>query len=107
MGYLATRLETNMNTPPNGQYEKPYNGETVLTADRQPIVDGLRVFTNNLDRGRISLARANFEWHGVERRYVLWFDVVVDTDYKGNPVDGKRCLQSDDRVATRFEGKKA
>ena len=42
-----------MSNPPNGEYRKDYSGETVLTADRKPIVDGLRVFTNNLDRGVI------------------------------------------------------
>ena len=94
------------NEPPNGEYEKPYNGETVLTADGKPVVDGLRVFTNNLDRGVVDLSRANYEWHGVENRYVLWFDVQLDTSYKGEPKSGRE-LQSDDRVATRFEGKDA
>lgn len=95
-----------MATPPNGEYRKDYNGEPVKTADGVVITDGLRVFTNNLDRGVISLARAEFEWHGGENRYVLWFDVVLDTSYKGEPKAGRE-LQSDDRVATRFEGKKA
>ena len=94
------------NPPPNNEYEKHYNGETVLTADRKPIVNGLRVFTNNLDRGVIDLSRANYEWNGVENRYVLWFDVELDTSYKGEPTSGRE-LQSDDRVATRFEGKDA
>lgn len=94
------------NEPPNGEYEKKFNGETVLTADRKPIVNGLRVFTNNLDRGVVDLSRANYEWNGVENRYVLWFDVQLDTSYKGEPKSGRE-LQSDDRVATRFEGKDA
>lgn len=95
-----------MSNPPNGGYRKDYHGETVLTADRKPIVDGLRVFTNNLDRGVIDLSRAEYEWHGGERRYVLWFDVQLDTSYKGEPKTGHE-LMSDDRVATRFEGKDA
>jgi hypothetical protein len=94
------------NPPPGDVYEKKYTGETVLTANGVPIVDGLRVFTNNLDRGVVDLSRANYEWNGVENRYVLWFDVLVDTTYKGEPTSS-RDLQSDDRVATRFEGKDA
>lgn len=81
-------------------------GDKVFTADRQLIVEGLRVFTNNLDRGVIDLSRADYEWHGPEGRWVLWFDVVLDTDYKGQPTTGRE-MQSDDRVATRFEGKAA
>lgn len=95
-----------MANPPNGQYRKAYAGERVLTADRVEIVDGLRVFTNNLDRGVIDLSRADYEWHAGENRYVLWFDVVVDTSYKGEPLQD-RVMQSDDRVATRFDGKSA
>ena len=76
------------------------------TADRQPITDGLRVFTNNLDRGVVDLSRLDFEFHHGEKRWVPWFDVILDTDYKGQPTTGKE-MQSDDRVATRFQGKKA
>ena len=96
----------NMAAPPDGKYNKSYNGEVVKTADKVPLTNGLRVFTNNLDRGVVDLSRAKFEWHGGENRYVLWFDVVLDTSYKGGPKSGRE-LQSDDRVATRFEGKKA
>jgi hypothetical protein len=81
-------------------------GDKVFTADRQLITEGLRVFTNNLDRGTVDLSRADYEWHGPEGRWVLWFDVVLDTDYKGQPTTGRE-MQSDDRVATRFEGKAA
>ena len=80
--------------------------DKVFTADRQLIVEGLRVFTNNLDRGTVDLSRASYEWHGPEARWVLWFDVVLDTDYKGQPTTGRE-MQSDDRVATRFEGRAA
>jgi hypothetical protein len=95
-----------MASPPDGNYRKDYTGEVVKTADGVPLADGLRVFTNNLDRGVVDLSRAEFEWHGGENRYVLWFDVQLDTSYKGEPTSGRE-LQSDDRVATRFEGKQA
>lgn len=96
-----------MSNPPDGQYRKQYNGETVKTADGVVITQGLRVFTNELSRGVISLdSKAEFEWHGGENRYVLWFHVNVDTNYKGEPVT-QVLLQSDDRVATRFEGEPA
>ena len=77
-----------------------------LTADRKPIVDGMRVFTNNLDRGVVDLSSAYKEWNPVQDRWVLWFHVLVDTNYKGEPAVS-RDLQSDDRVATRFEGQDA
>lgn len=95
-----------MNKPPDNEYRKPYAGETVYTADRKPIVDGLRVFTNNLDHGVIDLSGAEFEWNGSENRYVLWFEVVVDTTFRGDPT-AQRVMQSDDRVATIFEGEQA
>jgi hypothetical protein len=37
----------------------------------------------------------------------LWFDVVLDHDYKGNPVISQIELQSDCRVTTRYDGKDA
>ncbi|ASZ75252.1 hypothetical protein PBI_MISSWHITE_86 [Mycobacterium phage MissWhite] len=92
--------------PPNGEYHKAYQGERVLTADRQEITQGMRVFTNNLDRGVVDLSRAHFEWRAGEGRYVLWFDVLVDTTYDGKTVE-RRDMQSDDRVATRFNGEAA
>ncbi|WP_396909974.1 hypothetical protein [Mycolicibacterium sp.] len=97
-----------MNEPPDGLYQKPYDpeGTPAYTADRQRITQGLRVFTNNLDRGTVDLTDARWEWHGPENRYHLWFYVDVDTNYKGEPVT-QRYSQADDRVATRFEGKAA
>ncbi|AVP41937.1 hypothetical protein SEA_JSQUARED_97 [Mycobacterium phage Jsquared] len=96
-----------MGAPPNGQYRKEYDGSTIVrTADGQNIKQGMRVFTNNLDRGVVDLSRAEFEWHAVENRYVLWFDVLVDTTYDGKTVE-RRDMQSDDRVATRFNGRDA
>lgn len=85
-----------------------YNGRThtARTANGVEIVDGLRVFTNNLDRGTVDLSRANWEWHGPEGVYHFWFDVKCDTNYKGEP-SSDRVMQSDDRVATRFNGKAA
>lgn len=85
-----------MGAPPNNQYRKPYGGERVLTADGVAIVEGLRVWTNDLDNGAVTLTAAHFEWHGVEDRYVLWFRVIRDK-FPGE--DG--VMQSDDRVATR------
>ncbi|MFA5709320.1 hypothetical protein [Mycolicibacterium sp.] len=85
-----------MSNPPNDEYRRSYGGERVLTADRVEIVDGLRVWTNDLETGTISLADAEYEWNGSERRYVLWFKVIRD-DRPGE----RGVLQSDDRVATR------
>ena len=95
-----------MGNPPDNQYRKPFNGERVKTADGVVITEGLRVFTNELSTGVIALDEAEFEWHGGENRYVLWFHVKVDTNYRGEPVD-QVLMQSDDRVATRFNGKAA
>lgn len=92
-----------MSEPPDDVWKKPYTGEVAYTANRVPIVDGLAVFTNNLDHGHIDLSRAWLEWHQNEDRYVLWFDVNLDRDYAGNPTTGS-VLQSDDRTATAFDG---
>jgi len=78
----------------------------VKTADGVPITEGMRVFTNNLDAGVIDMSKASYEWHGPENRWVLWFDVTLDTSYKGEPKTGSE-MQSHDRVAVRFNGKRA
>ena len=83
----------------------------VRTADGAPIRHGMRVFTNNLDRGTVDLGvdggrEATYEWHPGERRWVLWFDVLLDTSYAGEPKTGRE-MQSDDRVAVRFDGRAA
>lgn len=70
----------------------------LYTTDGVEITHGLRVFTNNLDRGTVDLERNVFT-EG-------WFDVVLDTDYKGQPTTG-RTMQNGERVATRFQGKDA
>lgn len=85
-----------MGDPPNEEYRKDYAGERVLTADRVEITDGLRVWTNDLEAGFIDLGDAEFEWHGGESRYVLWFRVIRD-DKPGD----RGVLQSHDRVSTR------
>lgn len=97
-----------MNNPPNDCYRKSFNrdADVVKTVDGVSITQGLRVFTNNLDRGTVDLSRAEWEWHGPENKYHLWFDVVLDTAYTGLPKSGN-VSQSDDRVTTRFQGKAA
>lgn len=60
-----------MSNPPDNAYRKPYAGEQVKTSDGVVLADGLRVFTNNLDRGVVDLHRAEYEWNSSENRYVL------------------------------------
>jgi hypothetical protein len=85
----------------------------VRTADGVTITHGLPVFTNDLDLGTVDLGvdggrEANYEWHGPEKRWVLWFDVVTVKNYKGEATsDDRRVMQSDDRVATRFDNRSA
>lgn len=81
-----------------------------VTADGVPIVNGLRVWTNNLDRGRVIL---NMEdppgWGGVdlelhpdaapEYQRVWWFYVQTD--------QGGYTLQDGSRVTTRWRGELA
>ena len=95
--------------PTVGEYGRRVytDGDPVFTTDGKKLVQGLRVFTNNLDRGTVDLSRATYDRHEPEDRWQLWFDVVLDHDYKGNPVDGRRELQSDCRVTTRFDGRDA
>lgn len=79
----------------------------VRSADRRILVHGeTRVFTNNLDRGVVDLSDLSYEWHAGENRWVPWFDVICDHDYKGNP-SSEKIMQSDDRVAVCFNGKSA
>jgi len=102
--------------PTRDEYGRPVwttDDPVVRTADGVALAQGLRVFTNNLDRGVVDLTgeltgrAATYEWHGVENRWVLWFDVVCTESYKGEAMNGSRVLQSHDRVATRFNGKVA
>lgn len=97
-----------MTNPPNNQYSKPFvpGVDHARTADRQPIIQGMRVFTNNLDRGTVDLSRAKWEWHGPEGVYHLWFDVKVDITYRGKATE-QSVQQSDDRVVTKFQGESA
>jgi hypothetical protein len=78
----------------------------IRSADRVELRDGMRVFTNNLDRGVVDLSRLEYEWHAGEKRWVPWFDVRIDHDYRDQPASG-RVLQSNDRVATRYNGRSA
>ncbi len=71
----------------------------MFTTDGVKITNGLRVFTNNLDRGVVS--GVNERSHNPE-----WFDVILDTDYKGNPTEGS-VMQNAERVATHYRGEKA
>ena len=80
--------------------------DKAFTANGVEIVDGMRVFTNNLDKGTVDLSSAAWEWYEGEGKHHLWFEVNVDTSYKGEPVS-QRYSQSDDRVATRFKGEAA
>jgi hypothetical protein len=80
--------------------------QPIKSADRQVLSQGVRVFTNNLDRGTVDLSDLDYEWHAGEKRWVPWFDVLVDIDYKGN-LSADKVLQSDDRVATRYNGRDA
>lgn len=64
------------------------------TADGQPLTDGMRVWTNDLEAGTVDLSQLDFEWHNNETRWVPWFDVIVESRKRG-------VSQSDDRVAVR------
>lgn len=77
-----------------------------FTADRVAITQGMRVFTNNLDRGTVDLTNAAWEWYPSENKHHLWFNVQCDTNYNGEPYTST-VQQSDDRVATTYNGKKA
>lgn len=97
-----------MSKPPDGVYRKAFDPvrDRARTVDNKQIVDGLRVFTNNLDRGVIDLDGAEWEWHGGERKYHLWFKVKCHTGFAGDSID-TTYTQSDDRVVTRYSGEDA
>lgn len=78
--------------------------EEMRTADGVKIVEGLRVFTNNLDRGSVDLTNLDFEYHHGEKRWVPWFDVLVNFNYKDQKVPVHAVMQSNDRVAAKFGG---
>jgi hypothetical protein len=71
--------------------------EVEKTADGVDIVEGLRVWDNNLNRGVVHLP-ADYLRGDTE-----WFEVLVDMDSKGNPKSGWD-LMDKTRVATRFDG---
>ena len=73
------------------------------TADGVKIVDGLRVWTNDLDAGRINMEDVSFEQNENTGEIFMWFRVIRDNRLE------RGILQSNDRVAVRnpFTGKKA
>ena len=76
---------------------------TWKTADGVRIVDGLRVWTNDLESGRISLEDVDFETNQNNGLVSMWFRVIRDNRME------RGVLQSHDRVAVcnPFTGKKA
>jgi hypothetical protein len=78
------------------EYHKPYRGERVLTADGVEIIEGLRVWTNDLTTGVIDLTEAEYELNHNTGEYTLWFRVKLDAASNDRGV-----LQSEDRVATK------
>lgn len=95
---------------PDGPVSREFDA---VTADGVKVADGLRVWTNNLDRGTVRFAgmapiyRPRYEWHPsypVEQpvdfdRGVWWFDVETD--------NGGVTSQDGGRVATRWRGELA
>ncbi len=73
-----------------------------LASGEIPAV-GMRVFTNNLDRGVI-IAVATDEGCGPYCN--AWHTVQLDTTYRGEPTTGTEIMNCS-RLATRFEGEKA
>ena len=74
------------------------------TADGVKIVDGLRVWTNDLESGRISMEDGvRFEQNENTGAISMWFRVIRDNRME------RGVLQSNDRVAVRnpFDGKTA
>lgn len=73
-----------------------------IVSGEVPVV-GLRVFTNNLDRGVITKVedRGDCGWY-----CDAWHEVTLDADYKGNPITG-RTIMNCERLATHFEGERA
>ena len=73
------------------------------TADGVKIVDGLRVWTNDLETGRINMEDVSFEQNENTGEIFMWFRVI--RDYRME----RGVLQSNDRVAVRnpFDGKTA
>ena len=73
------------------------------TADGVPIVDGLRVWTNDLETGRISMEDLAFEKNENTGEVTMWFRVIRDNKLE------RGISQSNDRVAVvnPFNGKTA
>ena len=70
------------------------------TVDGVEIVEGLRVWDYDYNRGVVSLP-ADYLAGGT-----IWFDVHVDTDSKGNPATGCSLMDAT-RVVTQVDGQDA
>jgi len=91
-------------TPGNPQpFDPEFNPHRNRTDDGVLIVEGLRVWTNNLDRGVI-VAKA---WDGDHPYpWQWWWRVWLDTDYNDKPID--RVVQMNGtRMSTKFKGEPA
>ncbi len=73
-----------------------------LASGEIPAV-GMRVFTNNLDRGVIVKVADD---EGCGPYCNAWHTVQLDTSYRGLPLTGTEIMNCS-RLATRFEGEKA
>lgn len=108
-----------------------FNSHQSKTGDGVLITEGLRVFTNNLDRGVVVADRDEDHCQEPERPAAQmfvrdlrgwftdhnkgndlvchanhWFTVELDTNYKGEPMKGQAMMDGE-RMATTFDGKKA
>jgi hypothetical protein len=83
--------------------------DKMFTADGVEIVDGLRVWTNNLDRATVIISDRFRPWaeKNENNGHVEgWFYVVLDSK-NGNAGGAGNQIMSESRVATMFEGKRA
>lgn len=81
-----------------------FNPHGNKTADGVLITEGLRVFTNEMDRGVVTGKKDGGDY-GRENDW--WWTVKIDTDYKGNSVE-KISTMNGERLSTTFrtyEGK--
>lgn len=83
--------------------DEPFNPHGNRTADGVLITEGLRVYTNDMDRGHVVGKAHDGDYGRVDD---WWWYVVVDIDWRGNPVT-KRMSMNGERMATRFEGRPA
>lgn len=69
----------------------------------EAVVEGLRVFTNNLDSGVITKVEGTGDcgWY-----CNAWHTVTLDTTFRGEPMTGTASMNCE-RLATSFEGRAA